>query len=208
MAIAERVINASRRAFVARSFAGCVALTLPLAAAQHRRLLMEMTIRPNSGVITLINIFAVNPENQQRLVAVLKDGTEAIMSKRAGYISASIHVSKDGRHVINYSQWKSVMDIEAMRQDPDVGPYMRRVANFGTFEAIACEVSYLEDKRVVVTGGQPRARAGYCRGAAGSRGAGDGSRARSEWARRRRAAGRGRAAWRRERTWAEERDRR
>ena len=125
MAIAERVVNASRRAFIARSFAGGVALTLPLpaAAAQHRRLLMEMTIRPNSGVITLINIFAVNPENQQRLVAVLKEGTEALMSKLAGYISASIHVSKDGRHVINYSQWKSVMDIEAMRPDPDVGPY-------------------------------------------------------------------------------------
>src|SRR5262245_12914835 len=113
------------------------------AEAQARRLLMEMTIRANSGVITLINIFAVNPENQQRLVAVLEEGTEAIMSKRAGYISASLHVSKDGRRVINYSQWKSVMDIEAMRLDPDVGPYMRRVANFGTFEAIACEVSYV-----------------------------------------------------------------
>jgi quinol monooxygenase YgiN len=141
----ERVINASRRAFIACSLAGGAALTLPMAAAeaQHRRQLMEMTIRANSGVTTLINVFAVDPENQQRLVAVLKEGTEALMSKRAGYISASIHVSKDGRRVINYSQWKSVEDIEAMRQHPDVGPYMKRVAGLGTFEAIACEVSYV-----------------------------------------------------------------
>ena len=93
--------------------------------------------------MTLVNVFAVDTENQQRLVAVLKEGTEARMSKLAGYISASIHVSKDGRRVINYSQWKSVKDIEAMRQHPDVGPYMKRVAGLGTFEAIACEVSYV-----------------------------------------------------------------
>jgi len=96
--------------------------------------------------MTRINVFAVDPENQQTLVAVLKEGTEALMSKRAGYISASIHVSKDGRRVINYSQWKSVKDIEAMRQDPGVGPYMKRVADLGTFEAIACEVSYVHHR--------------------------------------------------------------
>jgi quinol monooxygenase YgiN len=145
MPIREREINASRRAFIAWSLAGGVALTVPMPAAeaQHGRQPMEMTIRANNGVMTLINVFAVDPENQQKLVAVLKEGTEALMSKRAGYISASIHVSKDGRRVINYSQWRSGKDIEAMRQHPDVGPYMKRVASLGTFEAIACEVSYV-----------------------------------------------------------------
>jgi len=145
MPIPEREINASRRAFIACSLARGGALTVPMAAAeaQHRRQPMEMTIRADSGVMTLINVFAVDPENQQTLVTVLKEGTEALMSKRAGYISASIHVSMDGRRVINYSQWKSVKDIEAMRQHPDVGPYMKRVADLGTFEAIACEVSYV-----------------------------------------------------------------
>jgi quinol monooxygenase YgiN len=141
----ERETNASRRAFIACSLAGGVALTVPMPAAeaQPRRQPMEMTIRANSGVMTLINVFAVDPESQQRLVAVLKEGTEALMSKRRGYISASIHVSQDGRRVINYSQWRSVKDIEAMRQHTDVGPYMKRVAGLGTFEAIVCEVSYV-----------------------------------------------------------------
>jgi quinol monooxygenase YgiN len=145
LSIRERETKASRRAFIAWSFTGGVALTLPVAAAdaQHRRQPMEMTIRANSGVMTLINVFTVDPENQQKLVAVLKEGTETLMSKRDGYIAVSIHVSKDGRRVINYSQWRSVKDIEAMRQHPDVGPYMKRVAALGTFEAIGCEVSYV-----------------------------------------------------------------
>jgi quinol monooxygenase YgiN len=145
MPIREREINASRRAFISGSVAGGLALALPMAVAeaQHRRQPMEMTIRANGGVMTLINVFTVDPDNQQELVAVLKEGTEALMSKRPGYISASIHVSKDGRRVINYSQWRSVKDIEAMRQHSDVGPYMKRVAGLGTFEAIACEVSYV-----------------------------------------------------------------
>jgi quinol monooxygenase YgiN len=142
-----RVINAksSRRTFVA----GCVASGLahvvgPVPAeSQTRRQPMEMTIRANSGVITLINVFTVALDHQHKLVEVLKEGTEGLMSKMAGYISASVHISKDGRRVINYSQWRSVKDIDTMRQDPDVGPYMKRVAALGTFEAIACEVNYV-----------------------------------------------------------------
>ena len=104
---------------------------------------MEMTIRANSGVMTLINVFAVDPDNQHKLDEVLKEGTEVLMSKMAGYISASVHISKDGRRVINYSQWRSVKDIDTMRQNPAVGPYMKRVAALGTFEAMACEVNYV-----------------------------------------------------------------
>ena len=104
---------------------------------------MEMTIRANSGVVVLINVFAVDPDNQHKLVEVLKEGTEGLMSKMSGYISASVHISKDGRRVINYSQWRSVKDIDTMRQNPEVWPYMKRVAALGTFEAMACEVNYV-----------------------------------------------------------------
>src|SRR5262245_64588424 len=51
----------------------------PMAEAQQRRQPMETTIRANNGVMTLINVFVVDPENQQKLVAVLKEGTEALM---------------------------------------------------------------------------------------------------------------------------------
>jgi hypothetical protein len=135
----------SRRTFVAGSLASGLALVIqPVPAqSQNRRLPMEVTIRANSGVMTLINVFTVDPENQQKLVELLKEGTVSLMSKMTGYISASFHISKDGRRVINYSQWRSVKDIEAMRQNPDVGPYMQSVAALAKFEAITCEVSYV-----------------------------------------------------------------
>jgi quinol monooxygenase YgiN len=146
-----RVINTgtSRRTFVAASLASGLALVMPpvLAQSQNRRLPMEVIIRANSGVMTLINVFNVDPENQQKLVELLKEGTESLMSKMTGYISASFHISKDGRRVINYSQWRSIKDIEAMRQNSEVEPYMQRVAGLAKFEAIACEVSYVHHVR-------------------------------------------------------------
>jgi heme-degrading monooxygenase HmoA len=74
---------------------------------------------------------------------LLKEGTETLMATMPGYVSASAHQSTDGRRVINYAQWRSLKDIEAMRQHPAVGPYMQRVAALAQFEAIACDVSYV-----------------------------------------------------------------
>jgi quinol monooxygenase YgiN len=102
---------------------------------------MEISIRANSEVATLINVFTVEPENQQNLIQLLKEGTETLMSKLPGYISASLHKSKDGRRVINYAQWRSAEDIEAMRTNPEVGTYFQRVKALAQFEATVCEVS-------------------------------------------------------------------
>jgi quinol monooxygenase YgiN len=104
---------------------------------------MEIIISPSREVVTLINVFAVQPEHQHDLIDLLKEGTERWMSKMPGYVSASSHKSKDGRRVINYSQWRSVPDIEAMRQNPDVRPYLQRVAALAKSEAIVCDVSYV-----------------------------------------------------------------
>jgi Antibiotic biosynthesis monooxygenase len=98
---AMRVINTgtSRRTFVSASLASGLALVMQpvLAQSQNRRLPMEVTIRANSGVMTLINVFTVDPENQQQLVELLKAGTESLMSKMTGYISASFHIRRHDR---------------------------------------------------------------------------------------------------------------
>jgi len=50
-------------------------------------------------VVTLINVFTVAPENQQRLVDLLVQATETVMSKQPGYVAANIHRSLDGTKV-------------------------------------------------------------------------------------------------------------
>ena len=107
---------------------------------------METTIRIDDGFATLLNIFTVEPENRQKLVRMLQDSTETMMSKMAGWVSTSFLEGKDGRRVIIYSQWKSLKDIEAMRQNPDMGPYLQRIAEIARFEAVLCDVSYVHHR--------------------------------------------------------------
>ncbi len=99
------------------------------------------TIQAHSGYATLINLFTVEPENRQKLVALLKEGTETLISRMAGWISTNFLDSRDGRRVIIYSQWRSVEDIEAMRQNSELAPYFQRLAALATFDAIECAVS-------------------------------------------------------------------
>src|SRR5262245_37263750 len=102
----------SRRAFVATSLGAGVLLAAQMVPSysQNRSSKMEATIRIGSDITTLVNVFTVEPENQQKLVQLLKEGTESFFSKQPGFISSSVHTSKEGRRAINYSQWRSAKD--------------------------------------------------------------------------------------------------
>jgi quinol monooxygenase YgiN len=71
-----------------------------------------------SSIVTLINVFTVDPGNQQRLVDLLIRATDDFVSRAPGFISSTLHRSVDGTKVAMYGQWRSVEDYYAMRQDP------------------------------------------------------------------------------------------
>src|SRR6266699_5019660 len=75
-------------------------------------------ISKDNGLATLINVFTVAPEDQQRLVDMLNDATEKTMKHLPGFVSASIHKSADGVRVANYAQWRSRQDFEALLKNP------------------------------------------------------------------------------------------
>ena len=66
-----------------------------------------VTIAKDKDGVTLINVFTVAPQNQQRLVDVLVDATQTVMRKQPGFISANIHRSFEGTRVTNYAQGSS-----------------------------------------------------------------------------------------------------
>lgn len=99
------------------------------------------TIAKGSNLLTLINVFIVEPEKQQQLVTVLIDATEQTMKHLPGFVSANIHRSLDGKKVVNYAQWESKAAFEAMIKDPKAIPHMKAAAALATFEPILCEVS-------------------------------------------------------------------
>ncbi|MDQ4011451.1 MAG: antibiotic biosynthesis monooxygenase [Actinomycetota bacterium] len=81
-------------------------------------------IQTGSTPLTLINVFTVAPERQGVLIAHLQDATEQIMRHQRGFVSANIHASLDGTRVVNYAQWQTRQDFEAMLANPPAQAHM------------------------------------------------------------------------------------
>ena len=83
------------------------------------------TIATDQDVVTLVNVFTVSPERQERLTDLLVEATKTVMNRLPGYVSANIHRSLDGTRVVNYAQWRRVEDFEAMLRDPTAQEHMQ-----------------------------------------------------------------------------------
>jgi heme-degrading monooxygenase HmoA len=92
------------------------------------------TIPKDAQLITLINVFTVDPSNQSRLVELLTQVTGTFVCRARGFISSSLHRSRDGTKVTMYAQWRSLDDYETMRRDPGPAPYLREALTIATFE--------------------------------------------------------------------------
>jgi quinol monooxygenase YgiN len=102
-----------------------------MAHSTHRG---RLTISKDADLVTLINVFTVDPSNQSRLVEILTKVTETVVRHARGFISSSLHRSRDGTKVTMYAQWRSLDDYEAMRRDPRPVPYLQEAVSIATFE--------------------------------------------------------------------------
>ncbi len=91
-------------------------------------------------MIIFINVFHVDPADQQRLVGILTEVTEGIVSKAPGFVSSILHRSTDGTKVTMYARWRSFADYEAMRQDPAPRPFLEEALSFARFDPGMYEV--------------------------------------------------------------------
>ena len=98
------------------------------------------TISKDHKLVTLINVFTVDPANQQQLLQLLVRATETSVRNVRGFISAALHSSLDGTKVAMYAQWRSVEDYQAMRENPGSLPYMQEALALATFEPGMYEV--------------------------------------------------------------------
>ncbi len=90
--------------------------------------------------VTLINVFAVEPDNQQALVDLLVRATDDVMSKQAGYLSARIHRSFDGRKVAVYARRRSTDDFMALTENADAAAHMQRARTLASFEPVLYDI--------------------------------------------------------------------
>jgi heme-degrading monooxygenase HmoA len=101
-----------------------------------------------NDVVTLINVFTVAPEDQQRLVDLLVEATQAVMRRQPGFVSANIHKSLDGTRVANYAQWRSKEAFEAMLRNREAAEHMGEAARIAeSFEPHLYEVSFVDESK-------------------------------------------------------------
>lgn len=90
---------------------------------------MTTSISEKDGVITVINVFTVKPEQQKQLVDHLVSNLDTA-KKQSGFISANIHKSLDGTRVINYAQWTSKESLELALQNQEFMAPVKKAVEF------------------------------------------------------------------------------
>ncbi|HLT50211.1 MAG TPA: antibiotic biosynthesis monooxygenase family protein [Aequorivita sp.] len=97
-------------------------------------------ITKEANFLTLINVFTVEPINQQNLIDLLTMATESSVRKVKGFISSSLHRSIDGTKVTMYAQWKSIEDYQNMRNNTTASPYLEEALKIAKFDPGMYEV--------------------------------------------------------------------
>jgi quinol monooxygenase YgiN len=99
-----------------------------------------MTVSKENKYLTLINVFTIDPANQQKLVDLLTKATDEIKGNTKGFISSALHRSLDGGKVTMYAQWESLEDYQAMRSNPMASPYLDQALEMARFDPGMYEV--------------------------------------------------------------------
>jgi heme-degrading monooxygenase HmoA len=86
----------------------------------------------SDDAVVFINIFDVEPSNQDELIKVLSEGADRAIRHRPGFVSMTLLASKDKTRVVNYASWRSVDDAKATQADPDAQEYAKRAAELAT----------------------------------------------------------------------------
>lgn len=99
----------------------------------------DTLITADADLMTLVNVFTVAPDRQQELIDILAEAGD-VMTGLRGFMSADLHRSDDGLRVVDYVQWRSRDDFQAMLSDPQAAPHTRRAAELATYDPIVCQV--------------------------------------------------------------------
>ena len=113
------------------------------------------TIAKNNDIITVIIIFAVEPERQQELVDNIVEFVEKGVKHQPGFVSSSIHKSIDGLRVMNYAQWKTHQDYQAFINNSQLHQLGAKLSQFQIHESHIYEivVSLPDDAKLKIAKG-------------------------------------------------------
>ena len=94
--------------------------------------------------VILINLLKVKPENQDKLIALLKRNTETVIRTLDGWKTTRLIAAKDGAGVVIYSEWESPAAVEAMRSDPRMKAYFPKIVELASLDSIVGSAVFSE----------------------------------------------------------------
>jgi len=141
----------NRRGFLRSASLLSLGISFPWFAGKYRTTMdvADSIIEIHSGnnVTVLISVFTVQPENEQKLIELIEEGTLSLFSKQPGYISCSVHRGSDSKRLVLYGQWEGQQYIEAFRKIPEIGQYFIKIKELATVESVICnDVSFVHHK--------------------------------------------------------------
>ncbi len=93
-----------------------------------------MNIATENNYFTLINVFTVEPANQQKLVDLLIAITDEGVSHAPGFIASALHKSTDGTKVTMYAQWQSEALYQQMRANSQASAALTEALKIAEFD--------------------------------------------------------------------------
>ena len=75
-------------------------------------------INVGNGVVTQITTVKLTPDNQDEVLKLMTERAR-FMATQPGFVSVTLHRSKDGSHVVNYVQWSSADKLAAAHHSPE-----------------------------------------------------------------------------------------
>ncbi len=91
-------------------------------------------ISKGNPYITFINVFYVDPADQEKLVEILTTGTRNVVESQDGFVSSALHRSLDGTKVVMYAQWQTMDHYNRMRTNQGAAELFKKATEISEFE--------------------------------------------------------------------------
>jgi len=101
-------------------------------------------ISKDANLVTVVNMFSVNPENQKKLLQLLED-LRVVVEKLPGFISANVHKSFEGTRLVSYAQWNTKEAYQAVYTNSDARTILDEIKKISKFSWNLYEVVYTSD---------------------------------------------------------------
>ena len=101
-------------------------------------------ILKDANLVTVINRFSVEPENQKKLLQLLDD-LKVVVERQPGFISANVHRNFEGTRIVSYAQWDTKEDYQAVYTISEAKPILDEIKKISKFSWNLYDVVYTSD---------------------------------------------------------------